>query len=359
MKSGFSDSSKADTVEAVVEGLSTDGRAVVRIDGTVFFVTGAMPGDRARLILYTETRPPSARVEKLLTPSEHRVAYPCPEAAVCHGSVWQVLAYQEQLRHKRDLVQRTLRKALGDVDVLPVIASPRTWHYRNRISLSVWTEDNHVCVGFQTEARHRAGIAIRTCHLAHELLLPALKNLSEFFADLRTNDMETLPRRIQIHCTKAGGIASTFAGEAGESDAREWNERLKDVFSGGLWAASGTHAGIADLRKTIIPALGALPMLTTWFGHDVELSPALFCQANGEAADLVHGRLRDLHSRQGTSRAYGISTAVTVRWEWLRQERNRLRFLSLQRKVRKHRKRWRHAPKIRKPNSSPEICCEA
>jgi 23S rRNA (uracil1939-C5)-methyltransferase len=295
-------------VEAVAEGLSTDGRAVVRVNGTVFFVTGALPGDRVLLWLDPQTKPPSAEVVRLLTPSEHRVIHPCPEAPTCAGSVWGSLNYAEQLKHKRDLVQRTLRKMIGEAIVLPVIGGPHPWHYRNRISLSVWTEDGRTQIGYQTAARQRAGTAISTCHLAHESLLPALKSLADFFADFRTKEITKLPRRIQIHRTKAGaGLLLVFEEEAGERDARKWSERLNEVpLPGRLWAAAGTRAGIADTRKPVFAASGALPMLTTWCGCDVELSPAIFCQANGAAADLVHDKLRDLNSTENFAHIWDL-----------------------------------------------------
>jgi len=279
-----------------MESLSTDGRAVVHVDGTVFFVGGALPGDRAELELDPLTHPPSARVVRLLEPSPHRVSHLCPEAAACCGSVWGVLAYQEQLRHKCELVLRTLRKAVGDLEVLPAVASPLQWHYRNRLSLSVWTEDERVRIGFQTEPRSRAGTPVRTCLLAHESLLPCLRALAGFADEMHTDNAPRLPRRIQIHDTRRGaGVVLIFAGELEESDGPDWRARLKNVpMPGGLWLASGTRAGIADLHKPLLRMPGALPMLTTWLGLDVDVHPAEFCQANGGAANLVLERLRRL-----------------------------------------------------------------
>jgi 23S rRNA (uracil1939-C5)-methyltransferase len=287
-------------VDAVIESLSTDGRAVVRVDGTVFFVGGALPGDRVQLELLPHTHPPSARVMRLLEPSPHRVSHPCPEAAACCGSGWGTLAYQEQLKHKRELTLRTLRKAVGEIEVLPAVASPLQWHYRNRLSLSVWAENERVCIGFQTEPRSQPGTPVRTCLLAHESLLPCLRALASFADDLRIHDAPRLPRRIQIHRTRRGaGVLLVFAGELEESDGSDWRARLKDVPApGGLWLASGTRAGIADLRKPLVRMPGALPMLTTWLGNEVEVHPAEFCQANSSAADLVLERLRRLGQSQ-------------------------------------------------------------
>jgi 23S rRNA (uracil1939-C5)-methyltransferase len=282
--------------EAVIEGLSTDGRGVVRLDGVVHFAAGALPGDRVELELLSHTHPPSARLTRLLEASPHRVAHPCPEAAVCTGSVWGVLDYEEQLKHKRELVLRTLRKAVGEIEVLPAIPSPRQWHYRNRLSLSVWGVDGRAAIGFQTEPRASAGTSVHTCLLGHESLLPCLHGLSEVAEGLRADDSLRLPRRIQIHVTRRGaGVLLIFAGELEESDVSDWRTRLKNVsIPGGLWLASGTRAGIVDMRGPLVRMTGARLMLTRRLGYDVELQPACFCQANGGAADAVLERLRML-----------------------------------------------------------------
>ena len=296
------------TVDATMEGLSTDGRAVVRVDGIVFFVAGALPGDRAQLELYPHTHPPSAQVVRLQEPSPHRVPHPCPEAAACCGSVWGVLAYPEQLKHKRDLVLRTLRKAVGEIEVLPVIASPSQWHYRNRLSLSVWIENDRVRIGFQREPRSPTGTPVHTCLLAHESLLPCLGGLAHVADDLRTDDAPRLPRRIQIHATRSGaGMLLIFGGELEESDGPDWRARLKNIpIPGGPWLASGTRAGIADLRKPVLRMPGALPMLSTWLENEVEVHPAEFCQANSGAADLVLARLRRLGESRHFARVWDL-----------------------------------------------------
>ncbi|MCX6600725.1 MAG: RsmD family RNA methyltransferase [bacterium] len=297
-----------ETVDALMESLSTDGRAVVRVDGTVFFVGGALPGDRAELELCPHTHPPSARLVRLLEPSPYRASHPCPEAVACCGSVWGVLAYQEQLQHKRELVLRTLRKAVGDIEVLPTVASPLQWHYRNRLSLSVWMEHNRARIGFQTEPRSRGGTPVRTCLLAHESLLPCLRGLADLADDLHTDGAPRLPRRIQIHRTRRGaGVLLVFAGELEESDGPDWRARLKNVpMPGGLWLASGTRAGIADLHKPLLRMPGALPMLTAWLGNEVEVHPAEFCQANSGAADLVLERLRSLGESRKFARVWDL-----------------------------------------------------
>jgi tRNA/tmRNA/rRNA uracil-C5-methylase (TrmA/RlmC/RlmD family) len=125
---------------------------------------------------------------------------------------------------------------------------------------------------------------------------------------MRTDDSAQLPRRIRIHDTRRGaGALLIFAGELEEGDTVEWRTKLKDVpIPGGAWLASGTRVGVADLRNPLRRMPGALPMLTTWLGNEVDVHPAQFCQANGGAADLVLERLRRLGQSQGFASVWDL-----------------------------------------------------
>jgi 23S rRNA (uracil1939-C5)-methyltransferase len=280
-------------VEATVEHLSTDGRGIVRVDGQVYFVSGVLPGDRVLLDLNATTKPQSAVAIQLLAPSPHRVPHLCPHFGPCCGSVWGCLEYGEQLRVKQELVERTLRKSIGPVEVMPTVPSPQPWHYRNRITLSVWLDNDRLHLGFQTEARQPNGIPVSVCHLADAAISDCLHNLSSFFSNTELPDIP-VPRRVQIHLTTGGaGLLLVFATEINQSVADQWIKLLSAIeISGGIYLASGTRAGILDYRKPLFHSADALPLTTTWLGHAVELDPSAFCQTNPLAADLVGQRLQ-------------------------------------------------------------------
>jgi 23S rRNA (uracil1939-C5)-methyltransferase len=274
--------------EARIEDLSTDGRGVVRIENIVYFVSRALPGDLVSLDLNSQTNPASARVVALLEPSPFRVAHPCPYADICQGSLWGGFDYGKQLESKHSLAVRTLRKAIGDVSVLPTVASPRIWNYRNRIRLNVWREDGQLRVGYRTEARQLTGVPIHTCFLPAETIANCLRALlSRIGNETAASD----PQRIQIHETAAGAGMLLFSGHHSQSSIREWTDQLASIAPGGLWFANATKAGVIVNSRSISHSVNALPMRTMWLGHTVEVHPAAFCQANSAAANLVGERL--------------------------------------------------------------------
>jgi 23S rRNA (uracil1939-C5)-methyltransferase len=72
-------------------------------------------------------------------PSPHRVEPRCPYFGRCGGCAYQHMAYEEQLRVKQNQVEQTLRRVgkLAEVPMRPIVASPESYGYRNRIRVHV------------------------------------------------------------------------------------------------------------------------------------------------------------------------------------------------------------------------------
>ncbi|HEY3296754.1 MAG TPA: hypothetical protein VGL38_15085 [bacterium] len=291
---------------ATIQDLSTDGRGVVRIENVVYFVPRGMPGDELLLELLPQSKPPSANIVSIITPSPLRRPHPCPHADTCQGSVWGCLDDSAQLSHKRDLVERTLRKAAGGITVLPTVAGPLPWKYRNRISLNVWRRGDALEVGFRTESRQESGIPIRTCYLPVEAVSECLPALTRSLAGL-PSPLVPLPRRIQIHQTAAGaGLLVMIPGTVTPDITRFWSQQLAPCAPGGLWFAESSLAGIVRYDKPITHTEQALPMQTEWLGQTVDVHPAAFCQANAAAANRVGERLQQFSREQHYERVWDL-----------------------------------------------------
>lgn len=300
--------SQSGVVEAVVDGLSTDGRGIAHLGGRAVFLPRTFPGDRVRLELIARTYPPAARVIELCELSPSRTPHPCPHAASCAGSVWGALNYAAQLAAKSDLVERTLRKMLGPVAVKPVVASPQTWRYRNRITLNVWVESRTLRLGFQTEARQVHGVEIAECHLCSETLSACLTSLAARWKETAILMSASVPRRLQIHETAAGpGALLVFAGVVSRAEAKRWAKSLpREILPGGVWFASGTRGGIVSPVGSVLHGDNARAMTTKWLDETIEVHPASFCQANVLAANLVLRAMRNVAAVGESARVWDL-----------------------------------------------------
>ncbi len=120
--------------------VTTDGRGVGRTpEGKVLFVTGALPGDVADVLVYNDRRAfAEARIEALLQPSADRQAPACRHFGSCGGCQWQHQQYSAQLRYKKKQVRDAFERIAGIAEppLRPILGAPAEYHYRNKLEFS-------------------------------------------------------------------------------------------------------------------------------------------------------------------------------------------------------------------------------
>ncbi len=104
--------------------------------GWVVMVPFTLPGERVKVRVYRNHKNYSeADLLEVLTPSPHRIDPRCPLFGRCGGCQYQHLTYAEQLKWKRQQVEELLKYMAGiEFPVAPVIASPREFGYRSKIT---------------------------------------------------------------------------------------------------------------------------------------------------------------------------------------------------------------------------------
>jgi 23S rRNA (uracil1939-C5)-methyltransferase len=185
-------------LEVEITHLTHDGRGVTHIDGKAVFVTGALPGERARIQLTRRSRHfDEAKVEELLTHSPDRIEPRCVHFGVCSGCSLQHLPPAAQIAAKQRVLAENFER-IGKVApqrwLEPLSDEP--WGYRRKGRLSVkWVEKKgKVLVGFREEnPRFVADLSI--CHT----LLPAVgERLVELGALIGSLDAKREIAQIEI-----------------------------------------------------------------------------------------------------------------------------------------------------------------
>jgi 23S rRNA (uracil-5-)-methyltransferase RumA len=123
-----------DRVTGTITGYDQKGRGV--FDACV--VPFASRGDEiAATFVKRDKGRKVLRLESVTKPGPDRVATPCPHAGTCGGCLWQHVAYEAQLREKRDMVNAAFKDAGHEERVQDVVACPSPFHYRNRMDYAV------------------------------------------------------------------------------------------------------------------------------------------------------------------------------------------------------------------------------
>jgi 23S rRNA (uracil1939-C5)-methyltransferase len=149
----------------VFGGMGQRGDAIAEVDGVPVYVSGMLPGERARIRVRKRYRAMAvADVVELLEPSPHRRVPPCPHFGPCGGCQLQHVSDAHQLELKRELVIDHLRQGGGFADppVEPVLACEPPWAYRNHARFTV--DPGTGAVGF-VQQRPKRHLPITRCML--------------------------------------------------------------------------------------------------------------------------------------------------------------------------------------------------
>ncbi|MGK3131278.1 23S rRNA (uracil(1939)-C(5))-methyltransferase RlmD [Pantoea sp. C8B4] len=162
-------------ITVTIEDLDPFGQGVARHNGKAMFVSGALPGEQAEVMVVEDKRQFSrAKAKKITQPSAQREKPRCVHFGVCGGCQQQhaAIALQE------DSKARALSRMLSRDAPLPVqvneIISGNTWGYRRRARLGLqWQpKQQRLLMGFRQAATNDL-VALSQC----PILVPELEAL--------------------------------------------------------------------------------------------------------------------------------------------------------------------------------------
>ncbi|MGN6258910.1 MAG: 23S rRNA (uracil(1939)-C(5))-methyltransferase RlmD [Solirubrobacterales bacterium] len=163
---------RGEQLELEIDSLAFGGRGVVRADGFVVFVAGALPGDRVRAeVTKGKKRFAEARAVELLRASPDRLPDRCVHGGEpCPGAPWQGLPYERQLHYKQEQVADALAR-IGDLagfELEEIVPAVEQWRYRNKLEYSFGEEGDELTLGFHARGRWDLIVDADDCHLASE-----------------------------------------------------------------------------------------------------------------------------------------------------------------------------------------------
>ncbi|MCE0496980.1 MAG: TRAM domain-containing protein [Methylacidiphilales bacterium] len=157
--------SRGELADVVIEKVIFGGDGLARLGGGfVVFVPFSAEGDRLRVrITERKTKHARAEIVEILSPGPARETAPCPYYTRCGGCQYQHLTYAEECRLKENQVREAFARVgkMPEANVLPLIAAPKPYGYRNRIT--VHAEAGRI--GFRG-VNGRELVDIRECALA-------------------------------------------------------------------------------------------------------------------------------------------------------------------------------------------------
>ncbi len=185
-------------VDLTIEDIAFGGKGIGREQGKAVFVPYTIENETVSAEVVREKKQfAEAELVEIKQTSTDRVEPQCPYFGRCGGCAYQHISYEHQLaikwRQVRDALQRIGK--LKDVPMRPIIASPKQYGYRNRIT--VHAEEG--VIGFYRRDSHQL-LDIEACPISSDEVNGAL-------ADLRSQ-----PRVRDGHYTlRTSGSARMFS----------------------------------------------------------------------------------------------------------------------------------------------------
>ena len=301
---------KNETYELTITDLNNLGYGVGRIGDLVVFVSGAVDGDRVTVkIIKIAKNYAVGRLEKILSPSPHRLPSPdpCP-ARGCGGCAYRAITYAHELELKRGAVWAAFRRAgLPDAQVAPVLSTGKTAGYRNKAQYPVTGTSDDPVIGFFAPKSHRVTDA-RKCPLQPPLFGEILDGIAEQIKKYRIApyDEEThteLLRHIYLRASKdEKEVLLTFVlnGDAlphADEVVRDLTDRFPALVGIGINVnREKTNVICGDEFKTLWGKDGITDALA---GVELSFSAASFYQVNRDAAELLYKKAKEIAEFSG------------------------------------------------------------
>lgn len=222
------------TKEAVtvrIEKLVQGGRGLARHGSQVLFVRGAIPAETVSITGGHQYKGyQEATVRGVLVASPDRVSPPCPVYEVCGGCQLQHIRYEAQLVQKKEILQETLMRVgkLAVGDILPVIASPDPYGYRNTVRFVVFRAGKGFALGFHQQGTNRP-VAAAGCLLVPEATRDTAAALNERLANLKKPPLRVESVEIRRSVAFGSVLLRWRTSQAKQKQAQELVGLFQDI----------------------------------------------------------------------------------------------------------------------------------
>jgi 23S rRNA (uracil1939-C5)-methyltransferase len=299
---------RGELLEVEIDSLAFGGRGVARADGLVVFVSGALPGDRARVeVTKAKKRFAEARTIELLRAGADRIPDRCAHGGEpCPGAPWQGLPYERQLAHKSEQVGEALRRIgeLEGFELEEIVPATEQWRYRNKLEYSFGEgEGGEPILGFHARGRWDLVVDVEDCHLASEAGNAARNEVREW---ARMEAVSAFDRRARR------GILRNLVVREGRRTG-QIQTRLVTAERRFPKPPVDLHTIVADDSgdsEGPTGVLGEEHLREELCGLQWKISPGAFFQTNTEMAERLYAIATEYAGLSGTEKVFDLFCGI-------------------------------------------------
>ena len=174
-------------MEVRIEKLVYGGDGLAHHEGQTVFVPLVLPGELVRIESVARKKKfARGRLERVVEPSQERIAAPCPHFGRCGGCQYQHMPYEAQIRYKTEILRETLGRTgrIQWTGPIETHSSP-PFGYRNRAQWKVRGKQDAAAaapgIGY-FEAGSTRPCAVNECSILSPRLAEAFERLQTIVA---------------------------------------------------------------------------------------------------------------------------------------------------------------------------------
>ena len=299
-----------------VEGYSSEGCGIVRLDGAVVFVPGAVRGETIDLKITKVMKAAAAgEIVRIHKPSPDRATPECPYYGRCGGCDFQHLTYPEELRAKRQRVQDALERLGGtDIRVEEILGAKDPTHYRNKSQYPVGADG---AIGFYRARSHQV-VPVKRCLIQSEAADAAASAVGEWMRRYRVAPYDEttgrgLVRHVYVRVNQRGESLCCVVLN-GKQAPREPELaayiRAAAPRTVGVLVNTNTRRGNVVLGERYRTVWGQDFLMDTLCGLEFKLSVPSFYQVNRDQAEVLYGKALEFADLTGTETALDLYCGI-------------------------------------------------
>ena len=287
---------KGSVYTAVIDGYSSEGLGIARVNGAVVFVPHAVRGEEIDLRITKVMKTSCAgEIVKIHNPSPERMEPECPYAGKCGGCAYRHLTYPEELWAKRQRVQDALTRIGGlDLTVEEILGAKNPEHYRNKSQYPVGADGS---IGFFQARTHKV-VPIRRCLIQTEAADRTAQAVGEWMRRYKISAYdETTGKGLVRHvCVRVNRKGESLCCVVVNGNKVPREPELAAYVTAavphtvGVLLNSNTHRGnvvLGDKHRTLF---GRNYLMDTLCGLEFKLSMPSFYQVNRDQAEVLYGK---------------------------------------------------------------------
>lgn len=287
---------KNQIVRATIEGYSSEGLGIARVNGQVVFVHRAIRGETCDILIMKVLKNAAfGKVVGIIAPSDRRQEPDCPYYGKCGGCDFRHMDYAEELWAKRQRVQDALTRIGGsDVAVEAILGAEEPERYRNKSQYPIAADG---VVGFYRARSHEV-TEVEHCRLQMPQADAAAQAVRQYIRRFRVPcyDERTgrgLLRHLYVRTNGAGeSLVCLLGNGAGAPHEEELVSLVRQAVPSAVGIVWGENRkkGNVILGERYRTLWGSDTLRDTLCGLTFRLSVPSFYQVNRRQAEVLYDK---------------------------------------------------------------------